>query len=123
MQGWDCSRQVQAEALAADCTLSAQDWAKPGPYDQPLVNTLQRRKDKREADTNGGGPATAGGPAAVDEAQRPRSMTVSAATRVTCFCLLVGARAAWKDLGLWHPCSALQPLEDPWGGRGLIWES
>ncbi|XP_040835251.1 protein MTSS 1 isoform X3 [Ochotona curzoniae] len=57
------------------------DWAKPGPYDQPLVNTLQRRKDKREADTNGGGPATAGGPAAVDEAQRPRSMTVSAATR------------------------------------------
>ncbi|XP_058524481.1 protein MTSS 1 isoform X7 [Ochotona princeps] len=58
-----------------------QDWAKPGPYDQPLVNTLQRRKDKREADTNGGGPTTAGGPAAVDEAQRPRSMTVSAATR------------------------------------------
>ncbi|XP_036354291.2 protein MTSS 1 isoform X10 [Ochotona princeps] len=57
------------------------DWAKPGPYDQPLVNTLQRRKDKREADTNGGGPTTAGGPAAVDEAQRPRSMTVSAATR------------------------------------------
>ncbi|XP_040835250.1 protein MTSS 1 isoform X2 [Ochotona curzoniae] len=60
---------------------SWKDWAKPGPYDQPLVNTLQRRKDKREADTNGGGPATAGGPAAVDEAQRPRSMTVSAATR------------------------------------------
>ncbi|GAB1299394.1 Protein MTSS 2 [Apodemus speciosus] len=25
-----------------------QDWAKPGPYDQPLVNTLQRRKEKRE---------------------------------------------------------------------------
>ncbi|XP_036354287.2 protein MTSS 1 isoform X6 [Ochotona princeps] len=60
---------------------SWKDWAKPGPYDQPLVNTLQRRKDKREADTNGGGPTTAGGPAAVDEAQRPRSMTVSAATR------------------------------------------
>ncbi|XP_015448513.1 metastasis suppressor protein 1 isoform X5 [Pteropus alecto] len=59
-----------------------QDWAKPGPYDQPLVNTLQRRKEKREPDPSGGGPtATGGAPAAADEAQRPRSMTVSAATR------------------------------------------
>nr|XP_017450447.1 protein MTSS 1 isoform X10 [Rattus norvegicus] len=59
-----------------------QDWAKPGPYDQPLVNTLQRRKEKREADSSGGGPtATAGPPAAAEEAQRPRSMTVSAAPR------------------------------------------
>ncbi|XP_029425427.1 protein MTSS 1 isoform X15 [Nannospalax galili] len=59
-----------------------QDWAKPGPYDQPLVNTLQRRKEKREPDPNGGGPTATGGPSvAADEAQRPRSMTVSAATR------------------------------------------
>ncbi|XP_032102400.1 protein MTSS 1 isoform X8 [Cebus imitator] len=59
-----------------------QDWAKPGPYDQPLVNTLQRRKEKREPDPNGGGPTTSSGPpAAAEEAQRPRSMTVSAATR------------------------------------------
>ncbi|XP_076411857.1 protein MTSS 1 isoform X28 [Peromyscus maniculatus bairdii] len=59
-----------------------QDWAKPGPYDQPLVNTLQRRKEKREPDSNGGGPPTAGGPpAAAEEVQRPRSMTMSAATR------------------------------------------
>ncbi|KAF6100278.1 MTSS I-BAR domain containing 1 [Phyllostomus discolor] len=58
------------------------DWAKPGPYDQPLVNTLQRRKEKREPDPSGGGPAAAGGaPAAAEEAQRPRSMTVSAAAR------------------------------------------
>ncbi|KAM6214887.1 protein MTSS 1 isoform 15-T15 [Rhynchocyon petersi] len=56
-----------------------QDWAKPGPYDQPLVNTLQRRKEKREPEPGGGGPAPmAGAPAATDEAQRPRSMTVSA---------------------------------------------
>uniref|UniRef100_A0A8C8R780 MTSS I-BAR domain containing 1 n=1 Tax=Pelusios castaneus TaxID=367368 RepID=A0A8C8R780_9SAUR len=55
------------------------DWAKPGPYDQPTVNTLQRRKEKREPDPNGGAPS---GPAVpVEEAQRPRSMTVSAATR------------------------------------------
>ncbi|XP_073925286.1 protein MTSS 1 isoform X11 [Castor canadensis] len=58
------------------------DWAKPGPYDQPLVNTLQRRKEKREADPNGGGPSTTGGPpTAAEEAPRPRSMTVSAAAR------------------------------------------
>ncbi|KAM5281735.1 protein MTSS 1 isoform 9-T9 [Ctenodactylus gundi] len=61
---------------------SWKDWAKPGPYDQPLVNTLQRRKEKREVDPNGGGPTASGGPpAAAEEAQRPRSMTVSAATR------------------------------------------
>ncbi|XP_022409687.1 protein MTSS 1 isoform X6 [Delphinapterus leucas] len=58
------------------------DWAKPGPYDQPLVNTLQRRKDKREPDPSGGGSVAVGGtPTAAEEAQRPRSMTVSAAAR------------------------------------------
>ncbi|XP_075817057.1 protein MTSS 1 isoform X6 [Microtus pennsylvanicus] len=61
---------------------SWKDWAKPGPYDQPLVNTLQRRKEKREPDANGGGPTSTGGPpAAAEEVQRPRSMTVSAASR------------------------------------------
>ncbi|KAM5137654.1 protein MTSS 1 isoform 2-T2 [Callospermophilus lateralis] len=61
---------------------SWKDWAKPGPYDQPLVNTLQRRREKREPDPSGGGPPPSGGPpAAAEEAQRPRSMTVSAATR------------------------------------------
>ncbi|NWW08978.1 MTSS1 protein, partial [Oreocharis arfaki] len=58
---------------------SWKDWAKPGPYDQPMVNTLQRRKEKREADLNGA--AQSGAPAPPEEAQRPRSMTVSAATR------------------------------------------
>ncbi|NXX24254.1 MTSS1 protein, partial [Nicator chloris] len=58
---------------------SWKDWAKPGPYDQPMVNTLQRRKEKREADVNGA--AQSGAPVPPEEAQRPRSMTVSAATR------------------------------------------
>ncbi|XP_015472641.1 protein MTSS 1 isoform X15 [Parus major] len=58
---------------------SWKDWAKPGPYDQPMVNTLQRRKEKREPDLNGA--AQSGAPAPPEEAQRPRSMTVSAATR------------------------------------------
>ncbi|XP_074919332.1 protein MTSS 1 isoform X11 [Chelonoidis abingdonii] len=56
-----------------------QDWAKPGPYDQPMVNTLQRRKEKREPDPNGGAPSGPSVP--IEEAQRPRSMTVSATTR------------------------------------------
>ncbi|XP_050796789.1 protein MTSS 1 isoform X7 [Gopherus flavomarginatus] len=58
---------------------SWKDWAKPGPYDQPMVNTLQRRKEKREPDTNGGAPSGPSVP--TEEAQRPRSMTVSATTR------------------------------------------
>ncbi|XP_030301599.1 protein MTSS 1 isoform X6 [Calypte anna] len=58
---------------------SWKDWAKPGPYDQPVVNTLQRRKEKREPDVNGG--AQSGPSVPPEEAQRPRSMTVSAATR------------------------------------------
>ncbi|NXO62871.1 MTSS1 protein, partial [Phainopepla nitens] len=58
---------------------SWKDWAKPGPYDQPVVNTLQRRKEKREPDANGA--AQSGAPAPPEEAQRPRSMTVSAAAR------------------------------------------
>ncbi|NXJ81930.1 MTSS1 protein, partial [Trogon melanurus] len=58
---------------------SWKDWAKPGPYDQPMVNTLQRRKEKREPDLNGGAQSGAAMPS--EEAQRPRSMTVSAATR------------------------------------------
>ncbi|XP_019408208.1 PREDICTED: metastasis suppressor protein 1 isoform X12 [Crocodylus porosus] len=56
-----------------------QDWAKPGPYDQPMANTLQRRKEKREPDPNGG--AQSGPLLPAEEAQRPRSMTVSAAAR------------------------------------------
>ncbi|KAJ6663150.1 hypothetical protein lerEdw1_010743 [Lerista edwardsae] len=56
-----------------------QDWAKPGPYDQPMVNTLQRRKEKREGDPTGG--SQSGPPLPTEEAQRPRSMTVSAAPR------------------------------------------
>uniref|UniRef100_A0ABM5GCN1 Protein MTSS 1 isoform X13 n=1 Tax=Pogona vitticeps TaxID=103695 RepID=A0ABM5GCN1_9SAUR len=55
------------------------DWAKPGPYDQPMVNTLQRRKEKREGDSAAGAPS--GTPVPVEEAQRPRSMTVSTAPR------------------------------------------
>ncbi|XP_074539540.1 protein MTSS 1-like isoform X6 [Halichoeres trimaculatus] len=41
----DCS---SPSSLAATATQHAtdKDWAKPGPYDQPMVNTLRRKKDK-----------------------------------------------------------------------------
>ncbi|KFW95033.1 Metastasis suppressor protein 1, partial [Phalacrocorax carbo] len=58
----------------SECSSPTSDWAKPGPYDQPMVNTLQRRKEKREPDLNGG--AQSGPAVPPEEAQRPRSMTV-----------------------------------------------
>ncbi|KFQ61025.1 Metastasis suppressor protein 1, partial [Pelecanus crispus] len=58
----------------SECSSPTSDWAKPGPYDQPMVNTLQRRKEKREPDLNGG--AQSGPPVPPEEPQRPRSMTV-----------------------------------------------
>ncbi|XP_016869578.1 protein MTSS 1 isoform X8 [Homo sapiens] len=89
------------------------DWAKPGPYDQPLVNTLQRRKEKREPDPNGGGPTTASGPpAAAEEAQRPRSMTVSAATRV----MLLFSVAGWGHLSL----AGDHILASNWGAKAAL---
>lgn len=36
--------------------MSFQDWAKPGPYDQPMVNTLRKKKGKESpviVDSNG----------------------------------------------------------------------
>ncbi|XP_065751138.1 protein MTSS 1 isoform X11 [Phocoena phocoena] len=52
------------------------------PSPMPPEAPNQRRKDKREPDPSGGGPVAAGGtPTAAEEAQRPRSMTVSAAAR------------------------------------------
>ncbi|XP_054513443.1 protein MTSS 1 isoform X4 [Pan troglodytes] len=54
----------------------------PGMFPSSQIPSWKRRKEKREPDPNGGGPTTVSGPpAAAEEAQRPRSMTVSAATR------------------------------------------
>ena len=77
------------------------------------MNTLQRRKEKREPDPNGGGPTTASGPpAAAEEAQRPRSMTVSAATRV----MLLFSIAGWGHLSL----AGDHILASNWGGQGSL---
>ncbi|XP_073446409.1 protein MTSS 1 isoform X3 [Dendrobates tinctorius] len=56
---------------------SWKDWAKPGPYDQPTVNTLQRRK--REAEPCGGTYISALG--LNGEARLHRNASVPASTR------------------------------------------
>ncbi|XP_072403743.1 protein MTSS 2 isoform X13 [Chiloscyllium punctatum] len=63
--------------------ITSQDWSKPGPYDQPMVNTLQRRKEAveryREAETVSGTVVYAG--IGVDEIQRPRMTAASLAAK------------------------------------------
>ncbi|XP_064194758.1 protein MTSS 1-like isoform X4 [Anguilla rostrata] len=61
------------------------DWAKPGPYDQPMVNTLRRNKEKREVlDANANAATTPPGVATTsgNEVQRPRNTMTSAMPRV-----------------------------------------
>ncbi|XP_067905873.1 protein MTSS 2-like isoform X12 [Heterodontus francisci] len=64
--------------------ITSQDWSKPGPYDQPVVNTLQRRKEAaeryREAEAVS---ATVVYPGiSVEEVQRPRMTAASLAAKV-----------------------------------------
>ncbi|XP_063155738.1 protein MTSS 1 isoform X11 [Candoia aspera] len=77
----ECSSptSVSSGSTMAAWASTEKDWAKPGPYDQPMVNTLQRRKEKREADPPVG--AQSGPPLPTEDPQRPRSMTVSAASK------------------------------------------
>uniref|UniRef100_A0A7N6FLV3 MTSS I-BAR domain containing 1 n=1 Tax=Anabas testudineus TaxID=64144 RepID=A0A7N6FLV3_ANATE len=42
----DCSSPSSIAAATAPQHATDKDWAKPGPYDQPMVNTLRRKKDK-----------------------------------------------------------------------------
>uniref|UniRef100_A0A669BWH1 MTSS I-BAR domain containing 1 n=1 Tax=Oreochromis niloticus TaxID=8128 RepID=A0A669BWH1_ORENI len=52
----DCSTPSSLADTTAPPPSTDKDWAKPGPYDQPMVNTLRRKKDKESpavVDTNG----------------------------------------------------------------------
>ncbi|XP_072323123.1 protein MTSS 1-like isoform X9 [Scyliorhinus torazame] len=58
------------------------DWARPGPYDQPGVSTLPRRKDSEQRrDAEAKTPASIGQNIQIEEAQRTRSMTLSTTAR------------------------------------------
>ncbi|XP_076158154.1 protein MTSS 1-like isoform X1 [Alosa pseudoharengus] len=52
---------------------SWKDWAKPGPYDQPMVNTLRRNKEKREP-TEPTSPLAGEASTAGEDPQRPRTI-------------------------------------------------
>uniref|UniRef100_A0A8C9SUY3 MTSS I-BAR domain containing 2 n=1 Tax=Scleropages formosus TaxID=113540 RepID=A0A8C9SUY3_SCLFO len=60
------------------------DWSKPGPYDQPAVNTLQRRKEPlerlREPETSSGVQGYAGTHS--EDSQRPRMSPATIAAKV-----------------------------------------
>ncbi|XP_029101920.1 protein MTSS 1-like isoform X2 [Scleropages formosus] len=60
---------------------SWKDWAKPGPYDQPVANTLRRSKERREApeQSTAAPPQAGGGATAWDEPQKARSATTPTA--------------------------------------------
>uniref|UniRef100_A0A3P9LKJ6 MTSS I-BAR domain containing 1 n=1 Tax=Oryzias latipes TaxID=8090 RepID=A0A3P9LKJ6_ORYLA len=59
----DCSSPSYLTAATASQHATDEDWAKPGPYDQPMVNTLRRRKGKDTSavvDNNSGGSRLSG---------------------------------------------------------------
>ncbi|XP_072536198.1 protein MTSS 1-like isoform X2 [Salminus brasiliensis] len=59
---------------------SWKDWAKPGPYDQPMVNTLRKKKEPKEAaDSNGSVPPLQPSPASAppEDSQKARSMAAA----------------------------------------------
>ncbi|XP_064203890.1 protein MTSS 1-like isoform X2 [Anguilla rostrata] len=55
------------------------DWAKPGPYDQPMVNTLRRNKGKHDSvDSSGTVMQTEGTTPTGEDPQRARGMPITA---------------------------------------------
>ncbi|XP_051999747.1 protein MTSS 1-like isoform X3 [Xyrauchen texanus] len=75
----ECSSTSSIDSGGATAC-SEKDWAKPGPYDQPMVNTLRRKKEPKEVvDRNGTVPScqpiTDYSPP--EDTQGARSMTVA----------------------------------------------
>uniref|UniRef100_A0A8C7M0V8 MTSS I-BAR domain containing 1 n=1 Tax=Oncorhynchus kisutch TaxID=8019 RepID=A0A8C7M0V8_ONCKI len=62
------SSSSSSPASSKETCSSTRDWAKPGPYDQPMVNTLRRTKEKRETPNPSSPQATTPG----DEPQRAK---------------------------------------------------
>uniref|UniRef100_A0A8C9SWW2 MTSS I-BAR domain containing 2 n=1 Tax=Scleropages formosus TaxID=113540 RepID=A0A8C9SWW2_SCLFO len=67
----------------SECSSPTADWSKVGTYEQPLVNTLQRRKDTLERPREPEGPAIAQSYAGIhpEEAHRPRMTPASIAAK------------------------------------------
>ncbi|XP_041048223.1 protein MTSS 2 isoform X1 [Carcharodon carcharias] len=82
----ECSSptSVSSSSTAGAWSGGEKDWSKPGPYDQPVVNTLQRRKEAteryREAEAVSATMVYPG--ISVEEIQRPRMTAASLAAKV-----------------------------------------
>ncbi|XP_072374691.1 protein MTSS 2-like isoform X12 [Scyliorhinus torazame] len=82
----ECSSptSVSSSSTAGVWSGGEKDWSKPGPYDQPVVNTLQRRKETteryREAEAVSATMVYPG--ISVEEIQRPRVTAASLAAKV-----------------------------------------
>ncbi|XP_078400090.1 protein MTSS 2-like isoform X14 [Cetorhinus maximus] len=81
----ECSSptSVSSSSTAGAWSGGEKDWSKPGPYDQPVVNTLQRRKEAteryREAEAVSATMVYPG--ISVEEIQRPRMTAASLAAK------------------------------------------
>uniref|UniRef100_A0A3B4DR35 IMD domain-containing protein n=1 Tax=Pygocentrus nattereri TaxID=42514 RepID=A0A3B4DR35_PYGNA len=53
---------------------SWKDWAKPGPYDQPMVNTLRKKKEPKEAADSNGSLQPSPASTLPEDSQKARSM-------------------------------------------------
>ncbi|KAI1901910.1 hypothetical protein AGOR_G00039290 [Albula goreensis] len=83
----ECSSPTSPTSVGSGTTMAGgsvdKDWAKPGPYDQPMVNTLRRNKEKREAvDPNSSAPQSEGTTPTGEDTQRARSMTITTTPKV-----------------------------------------
>ncbi|XP_007232117.1 protein MTSS 1 isoform X8 [Astyanax mexicanus] len=75
----ECSSPTSLGSAGVSAS-SEKDWAKPGPYDQPMVNTLRRKKEPKEAvDSNGSVPTLQPSTAAAlpEDSQKTRSMAAT----------------------------------------------
>ncbi|XP_032830503.2 protein MTSS 2-like isoform X4 [Petromyzon marinus] len=80
-----CGSPAPAVVSSSTGPHADKDWSKPGPYDQPMVNTLQRRRDKSKAKCGDAEKGADGDAAACqpDEGQqRPRSIDVPTGIKV-----------------------------------------
>ncbi|XP_072135400.1 protein MTSS 2 isoform X5 [Mobula birostris] len=81
----ECSSptSVSSNSTAGAWSGGEKDWSKPGPYDQPVVNTLQKRKEAveryREAEAVSAAVVYPG--ISIEEGQRPRVTAASLAAK------------------------------------------
>ncbi|CAJ1061806.1 protein MTSS 1-like isoform X13 [Xyrichtys novacula] len=98
----DCSSPSSLAAATAPQHATDKDWAKPGPYDQPMVNTLRRKKDKETpavVDSNGSIPGPISNTAQTSAALQT-SAPVEEKSRTVAATLKAGDIEAHEELAL-----------------------